>query len=1547
MSFTQKGKARSTNQQKGDIIDRLGFEEMLTASGLVFDSDGRALRLECSGSQFRRSLERSLRQAGHLPATVKTFIAGFNAHIASNNTVSALSANSFAESRAVICERAARFRALLVRLPTSDDTDQSSKDFRIASNYSVIKILMSIPDLQTKILGILIDKLPEFTHHDIPANANLNENIPLLILHQLRFLDHVVDPNILTVKLIDLLNATATNISVQKDVIECIPEIIPDSGIPAIIDALENCMERNSEVTVDVLDALGTIGVPADLLAGIRETVIDLLKEAELESLPVVIRFLLQTATSDDIVALVPEIRNALDLDAISSSLDHGNSDATLIFDALRNGITRQKSTLEAWLKFIAEIKKQENHLPIDLIVLTLLRSDLQIQKKVDALIKSKVKNSLISQKLVEISFKQFFSGLQQLGFFLNDFARYFPDILGLCENLLREGEAFQKVAMQMYCSSFTVFDAQNQQQLIGCLIAHIGSGVLHEVDCALNILLTLTECTPEAVKPIESVEEPESEITFESGLLSDMQIIIRKQLNSDDQKFKQMGVLGAISLIKRLATDRVIEASFVAPSSSKSPNVGRIPISCTIALNLVTQIFKSCQRNSMSKMHPSFVAWVSESFQTSFVENFVIEESALEKETCEILQDAKNEIWFRISSKPSTEETVPESELSDIVEATIMDYADDTNESESLVRPTAEDEDAGELYHEKQILMWMPASFKLLQAVEFFTTESLSEIGQVLNMGLVMFNTDMLERSVLLDEGELVFSGKKCLQRINHILELQDTFDKLIPNAPRWTPIGFFRDGEDEDENNWDQHTEDEDEEPQAGTAKPTKSKKGKQKTKIVARFSNLSNLKHLMREYELDIFNLLSCKYLKLPTVENLENFQDSEDEFLIQFPQLLYLLSELEYKLEFLSGISSAKLPSWQKTGLLGTGSVNHSNLRRTPIKDIFQQVLALIPALCSGLESSYNELRKSLEESEANEDFVPKTKEYVETLSGIFDTVMKCFKNLFEWSDFRNDKLFGIFVRSLASRSNPESEIDHTQGRSSIATKFVKDGFDYFLAFKEFAPSLSSGVLLLKLLIAIQNCCDEKETVIALKDQISSLAKYNLEYQWDDKKLKNELVVFLLRTQIENSSYPFGIVDDYIKVAFNGLSTGNVSFQLTDENIKRNLQIAFAELVSIIEKLPIPDPKIPDREFIIFATNVAVSFGTAIELSKKEKNFGIVLRYSRSFVQSFVRRIIPVLNKGLKYFRGEVVAAFKAIQTGTRLLQVIANECKARKESILLAHIPPLRKVLEAFIFEVKKIMVENDLGDAFTLANLRHKNLKGEEVSSQIAESEEEILDDDGSSPSEDEIEELQPAVSRVTKKQARTQSIQEQESSDEDEEQEELDEKSVGSKEDELEEESSVDNFNEYEILRELEAVEEEDETEEGNGAENLGDKEEEEEIVLMRKKINLKRKAETELRSNGKKYLQPTSRTQLQGAKQLRGQSQTNKNTDEQEKYFNFMTTGRQVGLSRKRSSGNLTQSSSVSQTEKHVVPKAKQNDDFEFPSNETVDDDDITDAE
>lgn len=84
------------------------------------------------------------------------------------------------------------------------------------------------------------------------------------------------------------------------------------------------------------------------------------------------------------------------------------------------------------------------------------------------------------------------------------------------------------------------------------------------------------------------------------------------------------------------------------------------------------------------------------------------------------------------------------------------------------------------------------------------------------------------------------------------------------------------------------------------------------------------------------------------------------------------------------------------------------------------------------------------------------------------------------------------------------------------------------------------------------------------------------------------------------------------------------------------------------------------------------------------------------------------------------RDSVILLLKTVQQSTRSLQIICNHLKYSniKSSDPLA-IPNLKKSLESVIFRVKEILTRSGCLGAFWMGNLKHRDLEGQELSSQV------------------------------------------------------------------------------------------------------------------------------------------------------------------------------------------------------------------------------------
>jgi hypothetical protein len=130
----------------------------------------------------------------------------------------------------------------------------------------------------------------------------------------------------------------------------------------------------------------------------------------------------------------------------------------------------------------------------------------------------------------------------------------------------------------------------------------------------------------------------------------------------------------------------------------------------------------------------------------------------------------------------------------------------------------------------------------------------------------------------------------------------------------------------------------------------------------------------------------------------------------------------------------------------------------------------------------------------------------------------------------------------------------------------------------------------------------------------------------------------------------------------------------------------------------------------------------AFGDLCHLSKIwETNKRIhksCLLFSSKYMDKLLK-IMPQLSKRFASDRDQIVEILQKMQKGTRILQILCLHCKSTKDPTLINAIPSLKKNLERVIFNVKSILEAHRCLKALWMGNLKTKNLRGEEISSQV------------------------------------------------------------------------------------------------------------------------------------------------------------------------------------------------------------------------------------
>lgn len=103
-----------------------------------------------------------------------------------------------------------------------------------------------------------------------------------------------------------------------------------------------------------------------------------------------------------------------------------------------------------------------------------------------------------------------------------------------------------------------------------------------------------------------------------------------------------------------------------------------------------------------------------------------------------------------------------------------------------------------------------------------------------------------------------------------------------------------------------------------------------------------------------------------------------------------------------------------------------------------------------------------------------------------------------------------------------------------------------------------------------------------------------------------------------------------------------------------------------------------------------------------------------------------KFVDTFLKGMDFFQAKfeahkdiIVSSVKELQKATRIVQTICAEAKGHKRMPVATKVPAVKRSMEKFIFCVKALLHGASNGSAFWMGNLKHKDLQGREVASQL------------------------------------------------------------------------------------------------------------------------------------------------------------------------------------------------------------------------------------
>lgn len=487
-------------------------------------------------------------------------------------------------------------------LPTKNNNDLVSS--HSSNQDNLLKLLLELKELQSDLFEILITKIMNYTetsetNGDVQV-MNLNINVPCYIINQFRYQPKINEPELLCKKLMELVNSISAT-SIKKELILCFPDILSDCQHDELIAELEEMLSETDLVSV-TLDTLSNLKFKNDNIKKISNklfTTYGVLNESDL---PAVVKFILKSASSLNSKEIFNGLREKVKFDEISNETNR-----YLLFDILREYFLISNQLIDLFMSIMTQsLTEAENGTlliePIDFVIISLVYSIPQHFKQIDKLFKQILKQELSKkniEKSIEIVLKHSKSFINEL----------FDPICIVAKSLIQSSNnCVFSIAQSIYKISFHTLDKKFKLDLINILVEHITCSSGPSRDNSLDILADLcSKANPNPLSPFsmqiktlldyieyfsltqirkvyfvicsvaysisKPISQPSASISAISCSLANrsssidtslittnsiqdnLHILINKQLSSNSLKYKQIGVIGALMMIKNMAS--------------------------------------------------------------------------------------------------------------------------------------------------------------------------------------------------------------------------------------------------------------------------------------------------------------------------------------------------------------------------------------------------------------------------------------------------------------------------------------------------------------------------------------------------------------------------------------------------------------------------------------------------------------------------------------------------------------------------------------------------------------------------------------------------------------------------------------------------------------------------------------------------------------------------------------------------------------------------------------------------------------------------------
>ncbi|XP_050089785.1 Fanconi anemia group D2 protein homolog [Anopheles aquasalis] len=667
------------------------YESVLLMAGLSLDEPGGVVVLKCEPIVFMHKLKNVLRTNSDYPANIDRFLAGIK--LTMNDRTNFL--------KLLECCQVQPTPSPPTTTATAAPVTQmaSGEMARKPVQESLMKMFLLVDFLQLKLIELLFAYLTEELDKDASPGSS-QDSIVGFVLSQLKFIDHVQNGDVVFEKVFELLAKANRNGVVFDEIIFSMEDVIDVSKHD---DALRRLLKLRPKpedlITPTTVEVFTGMCLNVETLELLRRKVIQYASDGcPLRYYPSLVKMLLKfnrNEPQENLHAIVREVRKLLDTGANPDAWTTGSGPAEdcaeQILRTIYQGMMASATLFDCWIASIKQLPAAEDHLPIDLLLLTMATTI------------NEVKAPRIRKLTIKKISQEFFtdSHTDQLvsGCFRWVLQNHLDSFLQLIEGCTREkaeivsgfGVASLSALFALDQSIVTTDNRVVLSKIVGFICEMASANVvsrndfligrciaalrkLHEshpreIERSAELLLKILDIAPELslrhYRPLIGViyaaaipkrtmggAGDDETASGNESIRDNLEIIVKKQLLCDCKDTKKKGIVGLVQMVYHLSLTPGADQTELSSSFDSERTIGTISeipsaVGRTMA-NLISTLFLSTNQSAdllaicydelatmiaqpRSKTAPgwekTFIMWLTDMVTMDFQLQFLVDE--------------------------------------------------------------------------------------------------------------------------------------------------------------------------------------------------------------------------------------------------------------------------------------------------------------------------------------------------------------------------------------------------------------------------------------------------------------------------------------------------------------------------------------------------------------------------------------------------------------------------------------------------------------------------------------------------------------------------------------------------------------------------------------------------------------------------------------------------------------------------------------------------------------------------------------------------------